>query len=367
MKGNDMQTNEEVKKHLSMLRPEEFEQLEQNIMKEGCRDPLVLWNDTLIDGHNRLKICLKYGISFDTVPLEFEGIEDVLDWVDRNQLGRRNLTKDQFTLSLGRIYNRRKKAHGGDRASGKNYHLKTSEVIGQEFGVSEKTVRNAGEKAAAIDHAAPELIEKVQQGEVSVSAAAIASTLPEEAQMEIVSDIDDGVKPTEAIKKHVHVAQNSGQNEWYTPPEYIESARAVMDGITLDPASSDIANKTVQADSYYTKDDDGLKQQWAGNVWMNPPYAAPLISQFTSKICESFNNGELDNAIILINNATETAWFQRMAAIATAICFPSRRIKFNDPEGNPGAPLQGQAIVYMGNEIESFHREFSGYGFVATI
>lgn len=69
-------------------------------------------------------------------------------------------------------------------------------------------------------------------------------------------------------KKQPHVSHNSGENEWYTPAEFIEAARRVMGEIDLDPASSDIAQETVKANKYYTIDDDGLEQEWSGRVWI---------------------------------------------------------------------------------------------------
>ena len=164
-------------------------------------------------------------------------------------------------------------------------------------------------------------------------------------------------------EKTPHVSHNSGENEWYTPAPFIDAARAVMGGFDLDPASSEIANRTVKADQIFTAEDDGLKQDWpVGRIWMNPPYAQPLMGQFADKFASEVRRGS--EGVVLVNNATETAWFQTIAAECSAICFPKTRIRFLDPDGNPGAPLQGQAIIYCGPSPDAFEEAFSAFGLV---
>jgi phage N-6-adenine-methyltransferase len=168
--------------------------------------------------------------------------------------------------------------------------------------------------------------------------------------------------------KSPHVSNNSGENEWYTPFEYIACARAVMGRIDLDPASSETANKTVGASMFYSAQDDGLEKFWAGKVWMNPPYSTDLIRLFTAKFTEHVTNGDISEGIVLVNNATETNWFQSMLGAASSICLVKGRIKFIDKEGNPsGAPLQGQIILYFGKNSDKFRTHFGEFGKVLNV
>lgn len=160
-----------------------------------------------------------------------------------------------------------------------------------------------------------------------------------------------------------HVANNSGNNEWYTPALYVEAARKVLGAIDLDPASCAAANEVVKAASYYDIDSDGLKQPWAGRIWLNPPYAGDLIGRFIDKLFKHVEADEVTLAIVLVNNATETAWFQDLAGIASSICFPKGRIRYWHPDRPDSlSPLQGQAIAYVGRNPYLFRTVFAEFG-----
>jgi hypothetical protein len=99
--------DEEFAALIAPLSAEEYQQLEANLIAEGCRDSLVVWRGLLLDGHNRLAICNRHGIPYDTTEIELPGRESAKLWIELNQVGRRNLTTDQRAALAYRIMQRR--------------------------------------------------------------------------------------------------------------------------------------------------------------------------------------------------------------------------------------------------------------------
>ena len=172
-----LQIDPEFQNLIPPLKEEEFKQLRRNIRVDGCIHPIIVWGSVIIDGHNRYKICTEdpnNQIHFDVQQMDFPSREAAMDWIDRNQTGRRNLSPDDFNLIIGRIYNRVKtKGHGVKSGLQKEAQngKKTSEIIADQFNVSKSRVERAGKLAEAVEEIQkeepeldrPQVIEKAKQ------------------------------------------------------------------------------------------------------------------------------------------------------------------------------------------------------------
>lgn len=159
-------------------------------------------------------------------------------------------------------------------------------------------------------------------------------------------------------------------NEWYTPAKYIEAARSVMGGIDLDPASCEMANRTVRAARYYTKEDNGLMQPWHGRVWLNPPFGRtnqgmhPTFSfqtAFIQKLTETHLSGNVEQAVLLLlGNSCYQKWFA--PPWDYPLCFHNGKIIFTRENMREDSFGFGTCFVYLGPNEAAFITTFSQFG-----
>ncbi len=196
----DIIVNEELKAYIDPLTPDEHDALERSLLTEGCRDALVLWGNVLVDGHNRYGICIKHGIPFSTVQnTRFQSMEDVHLWMIEQHLGRRSVSDFQRgVLAL------RKRAILGARHAAEQEQLRresegeaTPAAADADIPPWEpapklskaelaREAKLSASQVAMIEkihsHAAAEVVEAVKAGALSISAAAVVASLPEEEQ-----------------------------------------------------------------------------------------------------------------------------------------------------------------------------------------
>lgn len=167
-----------------------------------------------------------------------------------------------------------------------------------------------------------------------------------------------------------HRTQGTGNDEWYTPYQYIESARHVMGSIEFDPASNDYAQATVMAHRYMTVEDDSLKhpEAWHGNVWMNPPYSKGKFDQFIRMLVVHYLWGNVQQAIVLAHNTTDTAASSLAIGSCDAFCLTDHRVKFYGPDGASAKGVaNGQIFYYFGSGKKRFANEYCKYGNICSV
>jgi len=148
------------------------------------------------------------------------------------------------------------------------------------------------------------------------------------------------------------------QCNWFTPSHIIDRVRATLGTIDVDPASHEIAQDLIQAETFYTEETNGLDKDWGGTVFCNPPYSAVLIKKFTAKFLAESENGNMSEGIILTNSGTDTIWNQNLTGFLQA--YTLGRISFIQPDGKEkGKGGRGQVFSYFGPNPGRFIEEFT--------
>ena len=194
--------DEEFKALLPSLDAETYARLEENILEHGCREAIVLWNDIIVDGHNRFAICTEHEIPYKTVDMEFGSREEAVIWIITTQVSRRNLTPMQMSYYRGLHYRANKQLKGRPKDENKMrqndaFIGATRNQLAEQYKVSPKTIeRDAkfSESIDAISSVSPDARRQILSGGVVVSKTVLGSipTMLAEEIEELAMSIEEG-------------------------------------------------------------------------------------------------------------------------------------------------------------------------------
>src|ERR1035437_7701549 len=346
-----------MKKHeyniLPEMNQEQYLELKNDIIENGYDDryPIWLYENDIIDGWNRHKICdeLQITPNYETftgttlqavqfvlrsnnrrdlssiqracVTVELQPIIDLLEAEVEKERREKQAATLTETLKSGvkdKKLSQTKEAHENDT------NTKLAKLKG--------TNRTYIAKAKKLKNENPEMFEKLKKGEVKIGKTNISQLF-------------------------------TGENEWYTPKKYIDLVTQVMGSIDTDPCSSADANQIIQAKTYYTIETNGLDKDWLGNIFMNPPFSSKEINAFTDKLCKEYQLGHITEGIIVTNDNTDTKWFKKVNKISALICFTTGRIKFYNKD-KVSSPTCGQVFFYIGKNENNFIQHFQNVGLI---
>lgn len=319
----------------------------------------------LYDGFHRLRAARKAGRESVTAKVE-QGTQTEAQWASLAANKRHGLRRSQEDKR--RAIKRALKGWG---------EKKSNNQIAQHIGCSDPTVAKYRRELESTSKIKKSTEREGADGRTINTSNIGGSTKNENG----VSDTETGTDtkttptlggdgaPTESVNEetkttrehNISVIGSSESNEYYTPQEYLRAARNVMGDIDLDPASCAAANGRVQAGQFYSKQDDGLREDWHGRVWLNPPYGRKT-GDFIEKLMQEYRAGRVDEAVVLVNaHSAETNWFEPLWN--GLICFTDHRIDFHTQE-DKGGSTHGSAFSYFGPHTDRFIEEFDRFGYV---
>jgi DNA modification methylase len=295
-KYDELQINDKFKNLIPPLTSDELQILEESILQHGVRDPILTWNNTIIDGHNRYTICKKHNLPFQTKELEFNNELEALIYIIKNQLGRRNLTdfaKTKLSIELNQTtaeLAKQNKQIAIQKANQFNpnhnntsfcpnldktiEHINTGEEIAKLAGVGRGTVFKVKKiDANAVDEIKQELMKP--DGKLSINAAEIISQLPAEEQKAIIQNLDE--------KEIIRRAKEIKEAKRAAKKEKIENiSNELSEPITMDNTDDFIVNNgdiwqagehiLICGDNTNPKIVDYLKKYKISFVFADPPY-----------------------------------------------------------------------------------------------
>lgn len=163
---------------------------------------------------------------------------------------------------------------------------------------------------------------------------------------------------TQSQAMQVLTSRNTVQ--WYTPPWAIELARSVLGTIDLDPASAALPQGWIKAGAYYTEQDDGRIQHWAGRAFLNPPFDD--TAWWVRRMIREHTRGDVTEAIILVNSNLGYKWYEELW-VHWPVCCVRERMRFVQEDGTEGGQAKrGQTFAYLGHNYRRFIEVFGSTG-----
>jgi hypothetical protein len=315
--------------------------------------PIVVYHDGtdswLAAGFHRLAAAMSIGLThLDAVIHQGGPREAFLFAVDDNRRNGVRYTNADKRAMVDRFVSDPDWARWADRE------------IARRCGLSHEFVRQARPSLSTVDSDIRTYIDKY--GNTStMNVANIGRAAPVDDQVAIgFADDDEDDEPidkggTSRIQHVMRVMGSSESPEWYTPAYIISHVQQVFPVIHVDPCSNSHENPNVPAEVVYTKEDNGLNQQWNGNVYMNPPYGDE-IGPWIDRMVSLHREGKIQ-AIALLPARIDTAWFQPLYDYP--MCNIRGRVRFLNAENS--APFPSVA-VYLGPHENTFIEAFKSLG-----
>lgn len=253
-----LRIDKEFKELIRPLYKSEYLQLEANIVADGCREPITVWNGIIIDGHNRYKICTKHGIPFAVTEKNFSSREEAIIWICTNQLGRRNLTEESRKFLIGKQYqsekiiSRRKAVYQESSEESPdlpyetfnpnpasrvvNTQKKTAERIAEENHISHGTVEKYSIYSRAIDEISkkePQMAMKILSGRYKISHDGVIAL--SKRSTEEIQDLNRRLERSQHPFARYQTTRQEMQNISSTPIEEQEEPKTIKDMPKYDP------------------------------------------------------------------------------------------------------------------------------------
>lgn len=262
---------DELRDFIPPLLPQEYEQLRSNLLKDGCKDPLLVWETTkeiigtgsaeeaayvLVDGHNRYNICSELGINFNVQLVPFDSIKEAKEYMIDLQLGRRNLNPQQASYLRGLRYQTEKINVGQnfkrESSNGQNDQLmvetsqenSTAKKLAEEYNVSEKTIRRDAEFASGLEKFSTQLRNEVLSGKAKIEKAKVQKLSKQlvEQPIEDLSQFEAIVSQTQAPSSAIAIEEPAIEILYEDVLEKIRIAFASRSKIDLDEAQKSFNN-----------------------------------------------------------------------------------------------------------------------------